>query len=109
MQVNLSLKDLFIQYVPSYYQIEETETIITGNYGISWKFDIILKNKNDRIGVYIKDWNRSIGINHIQRLYKALVNTDCIGGIFVGNQFSLYARSLAEKLNIRVLDRNDLV
>jgi hypothetical protein len=75
-------------------------------------FDLIIQNgdENEGIGVIIKDWNRAVGVDIIIRAEKIMKNNRFLSKMLVvTNLFSDPARSLAEKIRIFLLTRNDLI
>ncbi len=73
---------------------------------------LIIQNgdENEGIGVIIKDWNRAVGVDIIIRAEKIMKNNRFLSKMLVvTNLFSDPARSLAEKIRIFLLTRNDLI
>jgi hypothetical protein len=76
------------------------------------KIDLIIQNgnENEGIGVIIKDWKRAVGVDIVIRAEKIMKNHRFITKILIiTNYFSDPARSLAEKIRIFLLTRNDLI
>ncbi len=76
------------------------------------KVDLIIQNgnENEGIGVIIKDWKRAVGVDIVIRAEKIMKNHRLITKILIiTNYFSDPARSLAEKIRIFLLTRNDLI
>lgn len=74
--------------------------------------DLVIKNgdENDSIGVIIKDWKRAVGVDIIIRAEKIMKNHRVLSKMLVvTNIFSDPARSLAERIRILLLTRNDLI
>ncbi len=74
--------------------------------------DLIIQNgdENEGIGVIIKDWKRAVGVDIIIRAEKIMKNHRFLSKMLVvTNLFSDPARSLAEKIRIFLLTRNDLI
>ncbi len=74
--------------------------------------DLIIQNgdENEGIGVIIKDWKRAVGVDIIIRSEKIMKNNRFLSKMLVvTNLFSDPARSLAEKIRIFLLTRNDLI
>ena len=81
---------------------------IRGRSGQKWTFDAFINYNGDRYGVFIREWNRSIGVNQIRQLEKACRDTKCAGGVIVGDIFSSQAEIFGETLGIQVVSRNTL-
>jgi hypothetical protein len=109
MENTRELRDLCRQYFARKYEYNEPETPIRGKSGQKWKFDAVISFNDQKFGVFIRDWNRSIGVNQIRQLEKACRDTKCAGGIIVGENFSAHAENFGENLGIQVIDRCTLM
>lgn len=95
-------------------------------YGYAWKapepankelrpFNLIIsKNEssvtsNDTIGVVIKDWTRSIGVNSVIKAEHDAEEAGLNDVILVGNRFSLQAKGMAQRMGIRLISKGELV
>lgn len=95
-------------------------------YGYVWKtpepankelqpFNLIIsKNErfitpNDTIGVVIKDWTRSIGVNSVIKAEHDAEEAGLDDVILVGNRFSLQAKGMAQRMGIRLISKGELV
>jgi hypothetical protein len=104
-----TLSELSKEFFLNRFDEFEPESIIRGRSGHKWKFDGIIKFNESKYGVFIREWNRSIGVNQVRQLQKACRDTDCVGGILVGSMFSPNAEMFAENLGIQLLDRIGLI
>ncbi|UCG89835.1 MAG: restriction endonuclease [Candidatus Heimdallarchaeota archaeon] len=76
------------------------------------QIDLIIQNgdENEGIGVMIKDWKRAVGVDIVIRAEKIMKNSRFLSKmLIVTNLFSDPARSLAERIRIFLLTRNDLI
>jgi len=76
------------------------------------EIDFVIQNgdENEGIGVIIKDWRRAVGVDIVIRAEKVMKNSRFLSKMLVvTNYFSDPARSLAEKIRIFLLTRNDLI
>ncbi len=75
------------------------------------RIDLFIENgDNTGIGVVIKDWKRAVGVDIVIRAEQIAKTSRLISKILiVSNLFSDPARSLAEKIGIFLLTRNDLI
>jgi hypothetical protein len=75
------------------------------------RIDLYIENGSDKgIGVVIKDWKRAVGVDIVIRAEQIAKTSRVISKILiVSNFFSDPARSLAEKIGIFLLTRNDLI
>ncbi|MHA1972030.1 MAG: restriction endonuclease [Candidatus Hodarchaeales archaeon] len=76
------------------------------------RINLLIQNGDDdeSIGVIIKDWRRSVGVDIIIRAEHVLKDNRSLAKILiVANHFSDPARFLAEKIGIFLLTRGDLI
>lgn len=76
------------------------------------EIDFVIQNgdENEGIGVIIKDWKRAVGVDIVIRAEKVMKNSRFLSKMLVvTNYFSDPARSLAERIRIFLLTRNDLI
>lgn len=66
-------------------------------------------DSNYPIGVIIKDWTRSIGVNSVIKAEHDAEEAGLNTVLVVGNQFSLQARGMANRMGIRLISRGELV
>ncbi|MHA1474478.1 MAG: restriction endonuclease [Promethearchaeota archaeon] len=105
----LSLTELTKKFFSRKYEYIVPENPIRGRSGQKWKFNGIVIYQDQRYGVFVREWNRSIGVNQIRQLEKACRDTKCAGGIIVGDTFSCNAEIFGENLGIQVVERSTLV
>ncbi|MFX0014158.1 MAG: restriction endonuclease [Promethearchaeota archaeon] len=66
--------------------------------------------ENEGIGVIIKDWKRAVGVDIVIRAEKIMKNTRLLSKmLIITNVFSDPARSLADRIRIFLLTRNDII
>lgn len=104
-----SLHDLTKTFFSRKFGYSEPEAPIKGRSGQKWKFDAIINYQDQEFGVFIREWNRSIGVNQIRQLEKACRDTKLVGGVIVGDIFSSNAEIFGENLGIQVIDRAKLI
>ena len=109
MDETTSLKELTRMFFSRRFQYQEPETPIRGRSGHKWTFDAIVTFKEHKYGLFVREWNRSIGVNQIRQLEKACRDTKCAGGIIVGDIFSSNAEIYGENLGIQIIDRAALM
>ena len=61
----LSLPNLAEKYFRQNGYKTEKDTILEGLSGLSRKFDLIIRRGKEKRTVWIKDWNRTVGVNMI--------------------------------------------
>ena len=113
----VSLRDLARKFFEwKSFVVHESESI-QGKFN-AHKFDFLVSQDKQPspeiladIGVLVKDWARTCGINVILQFEQIVkdVRPAIRQGMLVGNQFSSSARSLAEKAGILLLSRGELI
>ena len=108
MNETITLRELTRKFFGSRYGYVEPEDPIRGRSGHKWKFDAIITYEEQEYGLFVREWNRSIGVNQIRQLEKACRDTKCAGGIIVGDVFSSNAHIFGENLGIQIVNRATL-
>jgi hypothetical protein len=83
--------------------VEREATTLEGFSGVSRKFDLIVQKGRVAQGVWIRDWNRTIGVNVIIGLDKASEDASLSNPILIGEKFSDHAKSYANRRKIMLL------
>ena len=76
------------------------------------RWDFVIQNDSDKesIGITIKDWKRAVGVDIVIRAEQMMKACRYVSKVLVvSNYFSDPARSLAEKIGIFLLTKNDMV
>jgi hypothetical protein len=87
------------------YKVERETTMREGFSGISRKFDLIVQKGRLVQGVWIRDWNRTIGVNVIINLDKASEDVGLSNPILIGEKFSDHAKAYANRRKIMLLTK----
>jgi len=90
------------------YKVERETTTLEGFSGISRKFDLIVQKGRVTQGVWIRDWNRTIGVNVIIGLDKASEDVSLSNPILIGEKFSDHAKSYANRRKIMLLTKRQI-
>jgi galactitol-specific phosphotransferase system IIB component len=85
------------------FSIEQDATTFDGFSGITQKFDLVVQKGHVTQGVWIRDWNRTIGVNIIINIDKASSDVGLASPIIVGEKFSDHAKSYANRRKITLL------
>ena len=106
----ISLNELTRTFFSRKYEYIVPKEPIRGRSGHKWSFDGMINYKGSgdeslKIGVFVREWNRSVGVNQVRQLEKACRDTKCDGGIIVADIFSSNAEIFAENLGITTVDR----
>ncbi|MBS7604856.1 MAG: restriction endonuclease [Candidatus Bathyarchaeia archaeon] len=73
------------------------------------KVDLIVKRGNEIYPVWIKEWNRTVGVNVIINVDKLAQNMGFTTPIIIAEKFSEHAKAYANRKGIRLLTRLDLI
>ena len=90
------------------YKVEQNATRLEGFSGVSTGFDLIVQKGRVEQGVWIRDWNRTIGVNVIINIDKASEDVGLAGPIIVGEKFSDHAKSYANRRKITLLTKRQI-
>jgi hypothetical protein len=90
------------------YKVERENTTLEGFSGISRKFDLIVQKGRVAQGVWIRDWNRTVGINVVITLDKASEDVSLSNPILVGEKFSDHAKAYANRRKITLLTKRQI-
>jgi hypothetical protein len=105
----LELVELAVRYFRKEgYKVERETTSLEGFSGISRKFDLIVQKGRVTQGVWIRNWNRTIGVNVIIGLDKASDDVSLSSPILIGEKFSDHAKSYANRRKITLLTKRQI-
>jgi hypothetical protein len=90
------------------YRVEQSATTLEGFTGVSRSFDLIVQRGRVEQGVWIRDWNRTIGVNVIINIDKACEDVGLASPIIVGEKFSDHAKSYANRRKITLLTKRQI-
>jgi hypothetical protein len=108
-RAKLSLADLALNYFKKEgYKINHENSILEGYSGISRKFDLIVQKDRAEQAVWIRDWNRTIGVNVIIGLDTASDDVGLSSPIMIGEKFSDHAKSYSNRRKITLLTRQKI-
>ena len=91
------------------YKVDHEKTMIEGFSGVTRQFDLIVQKSRTAQGVWIRDWNRTIGVNVIINLDKASEDVGLGNPIIIGEKFSDHAKSYANRRKITLLAKRQVV
>jgi hypothetical protein len=105
----LGLVDLALKYFKKEgYEINQKSGVLEGYSGISRKFDFIVQKGRVEHGVWIREWNRTIGVNVIIGLDTASEDVGLSRPIVIGEKFSDHAKSYSNRRKITLLTRQKI-
>lgn len=90
------------------YRVELEKTDFEGFTGISRKFDLVVQKGRAAQGVWVRDWNRTIGVNVIITLDKASEDVGLSNPIIIGEKFSDHAKSYANRRKVVLLTKRQI-
>ncbi len=90
------------------FKVEHEKTILEGFSGISREFDLIVQKGQGEHGVWIKDWNRTIGVNLVINIDKASEDVHLSSPIIVGEKFSDHAKSYANRRKVTLIPKQKM-
>jgi galactitol-specific phosphotransferase system IIB component len=108
-RVSPALMQNVVQYFKKEgYKVEQNETTLDGFSGITNRFDLIVKKGQVEHGVWIREWNRTIGVNVVINVDRASEDVGLSTPILVGDKFSDHAKSYANRRKITLLTRRQM-
>jgi hypothetical protein len=90
------------------YRVEQNATTLEGFSGISRKFDLIVQKGRTAQGVWMRDWDRTIGVNIVINLDKASEDVGLSNPILIGEKFSDHAKAYANRRKITLLTKRQI-
>jgi galactitol-specific phosphotransferase system IIB component len=108
-RVSPALMQHVVQYFKKEgYKVEQNETVLEGFSGITRRFDLIVKKGQVEHGVWIREWNRTIGVNVVINVDRASEDVGLSTPILVGDKFSDHAKSYANRRKLTLLTRRQM-
>lgn len=101
-----SLKELVIEYFQRRGMSHSTDSTST-----SFPIDLFISRPGETkgLGIILKDWKRAVGVDVLIKAERIMKSTSKIDKVLiVANLFSSPARSLAERVRMFLLTRDDL-
>ena len=103
------LTELAVQYFKKEgYKINRAEADLEGFSGISRRFDLVVQKGRSEQGVWIRDWNRTIGVNIIINLDTASDDVGLSSPIMIGEKFSDHAKSYSNRRKVMLLTKQKI-
>lgn len=90
------------------YKVKNESVIMEGFSGITRQFDFTVQKGRDEQVVWLRDWNRTIGVNVIINLDTASADVGLANPIMIGEKFSDHAKSYSNRRKIMLLTRQKL-
>ena len=90
------------------FKVKGESVSIEGDSGVARRFDLVVQKGHDEQVVWIRDWNRTIGVNVIIGLDMASADVKMPNPIMVGEKFSDHAKSYSNRRKITLLTKQKL-
>jgi len=90
------------------YKQKSEKTELEGSSGVTRRFDMIVQKGHEDHVVWIRDWNRTIGVNVIIGLDTASADVGLSKPIMIGEKFSDHAKSYSNRRQITLLTRQKM-
>ena len=103
------LTDLAVQYFKKEgYKVISENVKLEGHSGVAHHFDLIVQKGRLEQGVWVRDWNRTIGVNVIINLDTSSEDVDLSSPILIGEKFSDHAKSYSNRRKITLLTKQKI-
>ena len=103
------LTDLAVNYFKKEgYKVHRESATLEGFSGAARHFDLIVQKGRLEQGVWIRDWNRTIGVNVIIGLDTASEDVGLGSPIMIGEKFSDHAKSYSNRRKITLLTKQKI-
>jgi hypothetical protein len=103
------LLDLAIQYFKKEgYKVNRENVVLEGYSGETRHFDLIVQKGRVEQGVWVRDWNRTIGVNVIIGLDTSSEDVGLGSPIMIGDKFSDHAKSYSNRRKITLLTKQKI-
>ncbi len=90
------------------YKVNNENITLEGHSGVLRHFDLIVQKGRLEQGVWVRDWNRTIGVNVIINLDTASEDVDLSSPIMIGEKFSDHAKSYSNRRKITLLTKQKI-
>ena len=90
------------------YKVKNEVVRLEGASGVTRQFDLVVQKGRDEQVVWIRDWNRTIGVNVIIGLDMASADVQMPNPIMIGEKFSDHAKSYSNRRKITLLTKQKL-
>jgi hypothetical protein len=108
-QQRSQLIDLAVDYFKKEgFKVNSENVMLEGNSGVLRHFDLIVQKGRLEQGVWVRDWNRTIGVNVIINLDTASEDVGLSSPIMIGEKFSDHAKSYSNRRKISLLTKQKI-
>ena len=101
--------DLAVSYFKKEgYKVNSQDAFLEGHSGVTRHFELIVQKGRLEQGVWIRDWNRTVGVNLIIQLDTASEDVDLGSPIMIAEKFSDHAKSYSNRRKITLLTKQKI-
>jgi hypothetical protein len=106
---NSHLNDIAVGYFKKEgYKVKSEAVTLEGTSGVARQFDFIVQKGHEDHAVWLRDWNRTIGVNIIINLDTASADVGLAKPIMIGEKFSDHAKSYSNRRQVTLLTRHKM-
>ena len=105
----LSLANLAVKYFRQNGYQTEKDAVLEGVSGLSRKFDLLIQRGKEKRSVWIKDWNRTVGVNMVINIDKAAEDVGFPKPLIIAEKFSGHAKAYANRRGITLLTKQQIL
>ena len=103
------LTDMAVTYFKKEgYKIHRENVVMEGFSGETRHFDLVVQKGRQEQGVWVRDWNRTIGVNVIINLDTSSEDVGLGSPIMIGEKFSDHAKSYSNRRKITLLTKQKM-
>jgi len=105
-----SLIKLAIQYFTRRgYKIDKNPSLQNNNIKSSKNFDLLVRRGSEVCPVWIKNWNRTVGVNIVISIDKFAQSAGFSNPILIAEKFSEHAKAYANRRGIKLITKTDIL
>ena len=103
------LMELAVKYFKKEgYKVNKENAALDGYSGATRHFDLIVQKGRQEQGVWVRDWNRTVGVNLIIGLDTASEDVGLGSPIMIADKFSDHAKSYSNRRKITLLTKQKM-
>jgi hypothetical protein len=104
-----TLKQLVTNYFKQKgYDITESPTL-DGFSGVTHTFDLLIQKTQEKRLIWLRDWNRTVGVNMIIKMDNAAEDVAIPKPIMISQQFSGHAKAYANRRGVVLLTKTEII
>jgi hypothetical protein len=90
------------------YKVHKENVVMEGYSGQTRQFDLIVQKGRQEQGVWVRDWNRTVGVNLIISLDTSSEDVGLGSPIMIADKFSDHAKSYSNRRKITLLTKQKM-